>query len=50
VKYPWITWIGLLIILWVALSMMWGGWNDIEKVYPHLLSGPELLDMIRGRR
>src|SRR3569833_3927503 len=21
VKYPWITWIGLLIILWVALSM-----------------------------
>lgn len=23
VKYPWITWIGLLIILWVALSMIY---------------------------
>ena len=39
-KYPWITWIGLLIILWVALSMMWDGWNQIERIYPNLVVGP----------
>lgn len=49
-RYPWITWIGLLIILYVALSMMWEGWNQIERAYPSLWSGPELLDaLIRAR-
>ncbi|MFA5900314.1 MAG: TerC family protein [Hyphomicrobium sp.] len=29
VKYPWITWIGLLIILWVALGMIYGGSHEV---------------------
>ena len=49
-RYPWITWIGLLIILYVALTMMWDGWNQIERVYPSLWSGQELLRAIIGAR
>jgi YjbE family integral membrane protein len=30
VKYPWITWIGLLIILWVALSMIYQGSHEVS--------------------
>ena len=30
VKYPWITWIGLLIILWVALSMIYQGMHEVS--------------------
>lgn len=29
VKYPWITWIGLLIILWVALEMIYKGSHEV---------------------
>jgi YjbE family integral membrane protein len=29
VKYPWITWIGLLIILWVALDMIYDGSHEV---------------------
>jgi YjbE family integral membrane protein len=29
VKYPWITWIGLLIILWVALDMIYEGSHEV---------------------
>ncbi len=29
VKYPWITWIGLLVILWVALEMIWKGSHEV---------------------
>jgi YjbE family integral membrane protein len=29
VKYPWITWIGLLIILWVALDMIYKGSHEV---------------------
>lgn len=29
VKYPWITWIGLFIILWVALDMIYEGSHEI---------------------
>ena len=28
-KYHWIAWIGLLVILYVALHMIWEGWQDI---------------------
>jgi YjbE family integral membrane protein len=48
-RYPWITWIGLAIILWVALSMMWDGWHQIERVYPTLWSGPEFWKIMTGR-
>jgi YjbE family integral membrane protein len=29
VRYPWITWIGLLIVLWVALSMIYAGSHEV---------------------
>jgi YjbE family integral membrane protein len=29
VKYPWITWIGLLIVLWVALDMIYDGSHEV---------------------
>jgi len=29
VRYPWITWIGLLIILWVALEMIYDGSHEV---------------------
>ena len=48
-RFPWITWIGLIIILWVAVSMMWDGWNQIERMNPNLWSGPELLRAVTGR-
>jgi YjbE family integral membrane protein len=35
-RYPWITWIGLLIIVYVALSMIWDGWHQIGRAYPPL--------------
>ena len=31
-KHRWIAWIGLLIILYVALHMIWEGWLDIRGV------------------
>jgi YjbE family integral membrane protein len=49
-RFPWITWIGLLVILYVALSMMWAGWNQIEHAYPSLWNGRELLDALIGAR
>lgn len=48
-KYPWVTWIGLLIILYVAVSMMWDGWHQIERIYPSLWSGQEILRAIQGK-
>ena len=50
VKYPWITWIGLLIILYVALDMIWAGWHQLERSYPALWTGREFWQAItRGR-
>ena len=48
-RYHWITWIGLAIILFVALDMIWHGWNQIETVYPALWSGTELWHALTGR-
>ncbi len=36
VRFPWITWIGLLIIVYVALTMIWDGWHQVGRVYPKL--------------
>jgi len=34
VKYPWITWIGLIIIVWVSLDMIYAGSHEVAcKVY-----------------
>jgi YjbE family integral membrane protein len=32
-RYRWIAYVGLAVILWVALKMIWEGWHD---VVPHL--------------
>jgi YjbE family integral membrane protein len=31
-KHRWIAWIGLVVILYVALHMIWEGWQDIRGV------------------
>ena len=31
-KYHWIAWIGLVIILYVALNMVWDGWNQVAPL------------------
>lgn len=36
-KYRWIAYIGLLIILYVALKMMWEGWHEVEPVVMGML-------------
>ncbi len=48
IKYPWITWIGLLIILYVALDMIWAGWHQLERSYPSLWTGREFWHSIIG--
>ncbi len=30
-RHEWIAWLGLLIVLYVALSMIWEGWNDVAQ-------------------
>ncbi len=31
-RYRWIGWIGLLVILYVALKMIWEGWHDVAPL------------------
>jgi YjbE family integral membrane protein len=31
-RYRWIAYVGLLIILYVALKMMWEGWHEVEPM------------------
>lgn len=33
VRYPWITWVGLIIILYVAVDMMWRGTLELACIY-----------------
>jgi YjbE family integral membrane protein len=32
-RYPWVTWVGLLIVLYVALEMIWRGSLEVACVY-----------------
>jgi YjbE family integral membrane protein len=36
-RYRWIAYLGLVVILWVALKMIWDGWHDVAPVlgWPH---------------
>lgn len=36
-KHRWIAYLGLLIILYVALKMMWEGWHEVEPVLMGML-------------
>jgi YjbE family integral membrane protein len=38
-KYRWIAYVGLLIILYVALKMMWEGWHEVEPMVLGMLGG-----------
>ncbi len=31
-KHRWIAYVGLVIILYVALKMMWEGWHEVQPV------------------
>jgi YjbE family integral membrane protein len=48
VKYPWITWIGLLVILWVALEMIYEGAHEVGcRAFSSYWCEHDLLSMIR---
>jgi YjbE family integral membrane protein len=48
-KYPWITWIGLLIIVWVALDMIFDGSREVAcAAWKGVWCAPDLPTLIRG--
>jgi YjbE family integral membrane protein len=49
VKYPWITWIGLLIILYVAADMIYGGSHEVACRVYEIGCKERLIDYILGR-
>ena len=49
VKYPWITWIGLLIILWVALTMVYQGSHEVTCQAFHVGCSEDLWHAILHR-
>lgn len=49
-RYPWITWIGLLIIFYVALNMIWDGYHQIDRAYPIWKTGADFWGALTGRR
>jgi len=32
-RFPLLAWLGLLMILYVALKMVWEGWHDVARVF-----------------
>jgi YjbE family integral membrane protein len=49
VRYPWITWIGLIIIVWVALDMIFGGSREVAcATWKGVWCAPDLPSLIRG--
>ena len=38
-RYRWIGWIGLIVILYVALKMIWDGFHEVEPVVSSLMAG-----------
>ena len=48
-RYPWITWIGLLIIVWVALDMIFDGSREVAcAAWKGVWCAPDLPSLIRG--
>ena len=49
VRYPWITWIGLLIIVWVAIDMIFDGSREVAcAAWKGVWCAPDLPSLIRG--
>lgn len=48
-RYPWITWIGLLVILWVALDMIFDGSREVAcAAWSGVWCAPDLPTLLRG--
>jgi len=48
-RYPWITWIGLLIIVWVALDMIFDGSREVAcAAWRGVWCAPDLVSLIKG--
>jgi YjbE family integral membrane protein len=48
-RYPWITWIGLAIIVWVALDMIFDGSREVAcATWKGMWCAPDLPSLIRG--
>jgi YjbE family integral membrane protein len=48
-RYPWITWIGLAIIVWVALDMIFDGSREVAcAAWKGVWCEPDLVSLIRG--
>jgi YjbE family integral membrane protein len=48
-RYPWITWIGLLIIVWVALDMIFDGSREVAcAAWKGVWCAPDLPTLVRG--
>jgi YjbE family integral membrane protein len=50
-RYPWITWIGLLIIVYVALDMIYDGSREVAcAAWRGIWCAPDLPSLIKGLR
>ena len=48
-RYPWVTWIGLLIIVWVALDMIYDGSREVAcRTLAGIWCAEDLPSLIRG--
>jgi predicted tellurium resistance membrane protein TerC len=48
-KHPWITWVGLLVILWVALEMIYTGSHQVAcSAISSYWCAHDLLSMLRA--
>jgi YjbE family integral membrane protein len=48
-RYPWITWVGLAIIVWVALDMIYDGSREVAcATWKGAWCAPDLPSLIRG--
>ena len=39
-RYRWIAWVGLVVIVYVALRMIWEGWHEVEPALFTLVEEP----------
>jgi len=33
-RFPWVAWIGIVIVLYVAVQMIWEGWHQVAPYFP----------------
>lgn len=41
-KHRWIAWVGLLVILYVAVAMIWEGWTQVEPYVDDVISSHQI--------